>query len=298
MQTDERRGLMLAICGFALLSVGDAVVKTMAGAWSPVAVAALRFSIGAAGLCILLYRREGPAGFRPRNPLLQLARGFCVAGATICFFSAIFVLPLATAMALTFVAPIFVALLSGPLLGEKVRPAVWLVSPAALIGVVLILRPNLTTLGPVALLPLGSALFFALMVLANRASAGQGSALSMQAFIALGATPFLVAAAAIGHVSGAPMLAVGTPDWTVAARCAIVAVTASSAHWLVYLGTERAGAATIAPSTYVQMVVATVLGYLLFSDVPDALTLAGAAIIIGAGLVLWWRTPGSAPIDD
>lgn len=298
MDHNERRGLALAICGFALLSTGDAVVKTMAGTWSPVAVAALRFSIGAVALSILLFRKEGLAGFRPRRPLLQLARGFCLAGATICFFSAIFVLPLATAMALTFVSPIIVALFSGPLLGERVRPAVWLVSVAALVGVGLILRPNFTALGWVTLLPLASATFFALMVVANRASAGQGSSLSMQAFIAIVATPFLIAAAAIGHSSGVDFLEVGVPDWTVIARCAIVAATASSAHWLTYLATERAGAATIAPTTYVQMLVATTLGYLIFSDIPDAMTLLGAAIIIGAGLVLWWRTPGAAPLDD
>lgn len=298
MHTDERRGLMLAIGGFALLSVGDAVVKTMAGMWSPVAVAALRFAIGAGVLSLLLFRAEGTAGFRPRNPLLQLARGFCLAGATICFFSAIFVMPLATAMALAFVSPVFVALFSGPLLGERVRPVVWLVSLVALGGVALILRPNLALLGWVALLPLGSALFFAMMVICNRASAGQGSALSMQAFIALVATPFLIAAAAIGHASGEPVLAVGMPDWTVVARCAIVAATASSAHWLTYLATERAGAATVAPTTYVQMLVATALGYLIFGDIPDALTLTGAAIVIGAGLFLWWSTPARVPIDD
>mgnify|MGYP004134736429 CR=1 FL=1 len=71
----------------------------------------------------------------------------------------------------------------------------------------------------------------------------------------------------------------------------VKACTASSAHWLVYIGTQRAGAATIAPTTYIQMLVATVLGWWWFGDVPDIVTLAGAAIIIGAGLILWWTTP-------
>ncbi|MCH2487422.1 MAG: EamA/RhaT family transporter, partial [Erythrobacter sp.] len=193
---------------------------------------------------------------------------------------------------------VFVAILSGPLLGEKVRPLVWLVSAIALTGVALILRPNLAALGVVALLPLASAFFFALMVIMNRASAGQDSSLSMQAFIALWATPFLIAAAAIGHASGLPSLSVGLPDWSVIARCALVALTASSAHWLAYLGTMRAGAATIAPVTYVQMLVATTLGYALFDDVPDLATFAGAGIIIGAGLILWARTPRKAAIRE
>lgn len=291
MQNTERSGILLALCGFALLSVGDAVVKTMAGQWSPLAVAALRFALGAAGLSIILALSEGKKAFVPVNPKLQLARGFCLAAASLCFFSAIFIMPLATAMSLAFVSPVIVALLSGPLLGERVRPAVWAASIIALCGVVVVLRPNLAELGLVALLPLASASFFALMVIANRASAGQGSALSMQVFVQICAMPVLVFAAVAGDFSGVKALHIDVPDWSIVARCAVVALTASCAHWLVYMGTQRAGAATIAPMTYVQMIVATVLGWWWFDDVPDLLTLLGAAIIIGAGLLLWWTTP-------
>lgn len=296
IQQDERRGIAYAASGFALLSVGDAVIKTMAGEASPIGVAALRFVIGAVGLSLLLLRAEGARGFVPRRPWMQLARGFCLAGATLCFFSAIFVMPLADAMALAFVAPIFVALLSGPLLKERVRPMVWVVSVIALCGVALILRPNLIELGWVAGLPLASAFFFSLMVIANRASAADGSALSMQAYIAIGAAAFLSLAAWAGHASGVEALRLSAPDWTVVARCAVVAITASTAHWLAYLGTMRAGAATIAPTTYIQIVVATVLGYLLFEDMPDLVTVAGAATVIFAGLLLWRSTARARPV--
>lgn len=292
---DHRNGLLLALCGFAVLSVGDAVIKSMAGAWSPMAVAALRFTFGAAGLGILLWRREGVAAFRPAKPLLQLARGGCLSGATLCFFSAIFVMPLAEATALVFAAPIFTALLSGPLLGERVRPVTWLASLAAFAGVLIILRPNLAELGPVALLPLVSALFMSLLMIANRAAAGQGSSLSMQLFLAGIAAPILIVAAFIGRGSGLALLQFGWPAWDVVLRCAIVAVTASSAHWLVYLGTARAGAASVAPMTYVQLLVASLLGWVWFGDRPDAMTVAGAAIIIGAGLLLWWQALARTP---
>ena len=291
MQPSERSGILVALCGFALLSVGDAVIKSMAGEWSVLSVAALRFALGSVGLSILLAVNEGKSAFRPRRPWLQAARGFCLAAASLCFFSAIFVMPLATAMALAFVSPVIVALLSGPLLGEKVRPAVWLASFVALIGVALILRPNLADLGFAAFFPLASAFFFALMIIANRASAGQGSALSMQFFVQAGAMPVLMLAATGGHFSGIESLEASLPDWTIVARCAVVAVTASTAHWLVYIGTQRAGAATIAPTTYVQMLVASLMGWWWFGDIPDLLTLAGSAIIIGAGLLLWWTTP-------
>jgi drug/metabolite transporter (DMT)-like permease len=71
------------------------------------------------------------------------------------------------------------------------------------------------------------------------------------------------------------------------ARCAVVALFASTAHWLIYLGTTRAGAASIAPMSYAQMLVAGTIGWAWFGDRPDLMTLLGAAIIIAAGLYLW-----------
>lgn len=285
--TQERSGLLLALCGFAVLSCGDAVIKTMAGEWSPLAVGALRFALGAIGLSALLALNEGASGFRPAKPLLQVARGLCLAIASLLFFCAIFVMPLAEATAVAFLSPLLTALLSGPLLGEKVRPQVWIASLVAFGGVTLILQPNVAELGWVGLLPLASAAFFSLMMIANRAAAGQGSALSMQVFVAVTAAPVLTVVALFGHVSGVELLQVGWPDWTVIARCAVVALSASTAHWLIYLGTTRAGAATIAPMTYVQLLVASVLGWLLFGDRPGLSTLGGAAVIVCAGLYLW-----------
>lgn len=287
MQGNERAGLLYAICGFASLSVGDAVVKSIAGDWPVTAVAALRFSIGAVALSALLLIKEGPSAFRPRSPWLQAGRGICLAFASLSFFAAIYVMPLAETMAITFISPVLTALLSGPLLREKVRQQVWLASVTALIGVIIILRPNLVELGWPAILPLVSATFFSLMIILNRAAAGSGSALSMQALMALVAAPILIVAALIGQVSEVPELAFGWPEWDVILRCGIVAVTATTAHWLVYIGTTKAGAAHVAPASYVQIIVASLLGWMLFSEVPDLLTFAGAAIIIGSGLYLW-----------
>lgn len=284
---DKRLGLLYALAGFAVLSVGDAVVKTMAGQWSPIAVAALRFSMGAVGLSSLLFWREGRQALHPQRPFLQVIRGFCLAMATICFFSAIYVMPLAEATALIFMSPVFTAILSGVILKEKVSPVTWLASLVAFAGVILVLRPNLADVGLVALFPLGSAVFFSLMLVANRAVVGQGSALAMQAYIAFWAAPFLIAAAIIGNASGIALYSAGYPSLIVVAKCLIVAITASTAHWLVYIGTAKAGAAAIAPMTYVQLLVAIILGWAWFDNSPDLVTLLGSSIIIGAGLLIW-----------
>jgi len=117
--------------------------------------------------------------------------------------------------------------------------------------------------------------------------AGGGSPLPREFDVAIIAAPLLAVATALGELSGAERFALCWPDWTVVARCAIVAVSASTAHWLIFLGTSRAGAATVAPMTYVQLLVATLLGWLFFDYHPDAMTLLGAAIIVAAGLYLW-----------
>lgn len=287
MSPTERSGLSIAIAGFALLSCGDAVIKSMAGEWPPYAVAALRFTIGALALSAMLLRSEGPRAFVPVNWWLQAARGVCLALASVCFFSALFIMPMAEAMAIGFLAPILTQGFAGLLLGEVVRPRVYAVSVVALAGVVMILRPNLAELGLGALFPVASAVFFALLMVTNRASAGQGSPLSAQVFVAGFSAPLLIAISFAANLSGVPELAFGWPSWDVVLRCAIVAVTASTAHWLAYIGTSRAGAAQVAPAIYVQMLVVVFVGWAFFDEVPDLYTLAGAALIIAAGLFLW-----------
>lgn len=288
MTGGERTGLIAAVAGFALFSVGDTITKSMSGEWSPLAVAALRFIIGAAALGAFLCWREGPRAFIPTNPLLQVARGASLGLATTGFFTAVFIMPLATAISIAFVAPAITALLSGPLLAEKVRPLTWVAIVIAFAGVLVILQPNVVTLGWAALLPLLTALGMSLLVITNRASAGQGSALSMQFFVAAGTAAVLVLAATAGAGSGIEMLRVGWPDWSVAVRCALVAVTGTAGHWLIYFGTTRAGAATVAPATYIQLITASALGWLVFGNRPDLATIAGASIIVAAGLILWW----------
>jgi drug/metabolite transporter (DMT)-like permease len=275
------------LCGFALLSIGDAVIKSIAGAWPGTAVAALRYSIGAIGLGTLLFLKEGRQGFAMPLPKLQWLRGFSVAMATICFFSSIFLMPLADATAIGFTSPMITAIFSAIFLHERTHATKWIAIFVAFGGVLMIMRPNVMELGWVALLPLAAAMSMAFMIIGNRAVAGTGSPLLMQFLVASLAVPFILGAALIGHFSGVEALHVGVPDWTIIARCTLVAVTASFAHWLIYMATTRASAAEIAPMTYVQLLIAVGLGILLFGDWPDLTSLAGAGIIVASGLILW-----------
>ena len=287
MRHPERSGLLFALAGFSLLSLGDAVVKSMAGEWPSTAISALRYVLGAVGLATLLAARQGRGAFTMPLPKVQAVRGLAVAMATVGFFSAVFVMPLAAATSLTFTSPMITALLAAVVLGEPARRETWIASFVAFAGVLIVLRPNFMAVGWAALLPLLSALGMSVLMIANRYVAGKASPLAMQAFIAAMAAPVLVLVAAGFHFSGLQRFHVAWPDWTVVLRCAFVAISASSAHWLIYLGTTRAGAASVAPMTYVQLLMASLLGWLFFDSHPDAMTLLGAAIIVGAGLYLW-----------
>jgi drug/metabolite transporter (DMT)-like permease len=284
---NARTALLLAIAGFVVLSVGDAVVKSLAGAWPGTGVAALRYSFGAIGLAAIMAAQRGRAGFAVPRPLLQFGRGAAVSVATICFFMAVMAMPLADATAIQFTSPMLTGILSAVVLGERAPKAVWGATALAFLGVLVVLRPNVLALGPAALWPLGAAFGMAWLMIFNRKAAGLAPALAMQWLLALVAAPLLVTAAALLHASGAAAFHLGPPSAVVMLKCASVAVTATFGHLLIYSATVRASAAVVAPMTYAQLIVAIALGWAWFGNAPDLAMLGGAALIVSGGLWLW-----------
>jgi drug/metabolite transporter (DMT)-like permease len=203
------------------------------------------------------------------------------------FFISLFLLPLAEATAIVFVSPVITALLSALLLREHLQRSAWLATALALVGVALVLRPNLAEAGATAFLPLVAAFFFASMMILNRLASGTGSPMALQWILATVAAPILILVATAGHMSGLQAFQIGWPDASVVARCAIVAVTASTAHWLIYLGTTRSTAADAAQAVYIQLPVALLIDALLFRHFPDAMALGGSLLIVCAGLLMW-----------
>ena len=291
------RALLLALAGFSILSFGDAVVKSLAGEWPAPAVSALRYSFGALGLAAVVAWVHGRAGFVFPRPWVQIGRGAAVGLATICFFLGVMAMPLADATAIQFTSPFLTAILSGLVLGERVPKAAWAAIALAFAGVLIVLRPNLTQFGGAALYPLGAAFGMAWLIILNRKSAGDAPVLVMQFVLALAAAPMLVAAAALLAATGEPGFAVPAPSLEVVAKCALVAVTATTGHLLIYTATIRASAAAVSPMTYVQLIVASGLGWAWFGDAPDLVTYAGAAFIVAGGLWLWRAQTPRAPVE-
>ena len=296
MTRTARSALILALFGFSLLSVGDAVVKSMAGAWPGTAVSALRYCFGAIGLAAVVGAVKGGAGFAMPRPWLQIGRGAAVGLATICCFMGVMALPLADATAIQFTSPMLTGILSARVVGETAPKAVWGATALAFAGVLIVLRPNLLALGPAAFWPLGAAFGMAWLMILNRKAAGLASALAMQLLLAATAAPMLIVAATLFHLTGAADFRIPPPSDEVILKCGLVAFTATTGHLLIYSATVRASAAVVAPMTYVQLIVAAALGWAWFGHRPDGAMLGGAALIVMGGLWLWRsQKPTSVP---
>lgn len=291
-------GLLCALLGFGLFPVGDTLVKSMAGAWPGTAIATMRYLYAALFLGTFLLARSGWRGFVVERYDLQLARGLAIGISAMAFFFSVQLMPLAEATSIQFTSPIIVALLSPMLLGERTNRAAILCSLLALAGMVTVLRPNAANLGYAALLPVVAALCMALLVIFNRKVAGgSSSVLALQFWVAAMAVPVALTAAVAGHLSGAEPLRIDRPDPVILLKCAGIAATGTIGHWLLYIGTQRASASLVAPMVYFQLIVAGVLGWLVFGHGLDPLSVAGMLVIVLAGLLLWYsqRNPTVSP---
>src|SRR6478735_2015364 len=241
MQHSDRAGLLYALAGFCTLSIGDAIIKGMAGEWPAPAMAATRYVAGTVLLATLLARSEGLAALRlPRDPL-QWVRGVAISLSAMGMFLAVWLMPLAEATTIAFTQPMITAVLAMLVLGERARPSTWLATLAAFAGVFLVLKPNFATAGWGVLFPLMGATGMAITIIANRKVHGRASVLAMQYYMSVTAMLFLVAATTAGHLSGIANFQMHWPLWSVAARCVLIGLTATLAQGLIYMGTAKAG---------------------------------------------------------
>lgn len=287
MQQSDRAGLLYALAGFCTLSIGDAIVKGMAGQWPAPAMAATRYLVGTVLLAILLWRQEGLAAIALPRDKLQWVRGIAISTSAIGMFFAVWLMPLSTATTIAFTQPMITAVLATLILKERSRSSTWIATLIAFVGVFVVLRPNFASAGWGSLFPLMGATGMAVTIIANRSVTGRASVLAMQYYMSVTAMIFLICVTIAAHFSGIETFRLTWPNWSIIARCAFMGVSATAAQMLIYMGTVKAGAGTIAPMTYGQLLMAVMFGWIFFGDKPDAMALVGAAIIIGAGLYLW-----------
>ena len=273
-----RRALPLFLLAGVCLSSLDATAKYLVRDHALFLVVWARYAGQMLVVTPFAWRRTGVDFWRTRHLGLQCLRSAFLLGATILFFGGLRYLPLAEASAITFLAPIFVILLSGPLLGERPNRARWVASVIGFAGILVLLRPGSAVFRPAALLLVVAALSNALYYLMTRKLAGE-SAYTTLFYSALVGTVCL-SLALPWQFDGTP------PTLHDAALFLLLGLFAGLGHWFVISAYLLAPASLLTPFTYLQMIWATVYGLAIFHQLPDQWSALGMAIIVASGLWL------------
>ncbi len=276
-------GIGMMLLGIMLFAANDALGKWLVGGYT---VGQLVLVRSVAGLAIMApaIRRTGLRPFRRvQRPILQAVRVVLSTLETALFFWALAALPLAEGMTYYMAGPIYVTALSPVLLRERVGAWRWAAVLAGFGGVLLALRPSPERLTLPALCALGGSLTYALFLVATRRLAGTPGTVLMTAQLA-GALLF----------GAALVLAQGwtPPGWLDGAMMLVLGAGSLAGNLCVNRSLRLAPASVVVPFQYTMILWGMLFGWLFFGDVLDRPTIAGAAVIAGAGLVLL-RRPGA-----
>lgn len=275
-----RLGILLYSGGVALFALGEAFVKVLAPDYSVVQIVWARYVFHAAVFFVLFANVGIVRQIATKRPFLHLGRSLMMVVATTFFFTALRYLPLADAVAIMFAAPLLVTALSIPLLGETVGWRRWCAIVVGFCGVLLIIRPGMGLVHWAAVLPLGTAVCYAFYQVMTRIAARTDDVRTSLFWTS--AIGVLVSSAAVPFFWTAPDAAGWA--WMIA-----LGAVYGVGHYLLIRGLEIAQASVVSPFIYSQIIWATLLGFLFFGDLPDAVMILGTAIVIASGLYIWWR---------
>ena len=281
-------GILQLCFAMLLVPVLDVFAKLLGRTLDPIQVTFMRFVMQI--LLLTPFVIWGRLWAIPKGTFrLQFARGILLAIATACFFAALQHLPLAEAITIYFVQPILLTAMSALFLSETIRLRRVLAIFFGLIGVLIILQPSLVMFGWPAALPLITALSMAGYVALTRHLAGQVHPYQMQMMVGFSATITLGLALLIGPVFDIPWTSFSWPTNQQFLWVAYMGLAATIGHIFIVWAAANAPASVLAPFQYMEIITATILGYLVFKDVPATSTIVGSAVIIGSGIYLFHR---------
>ncbi|MEQ9490094.1 MAG: EamA family transporter [Alphaproteobacteria bacterium] len=273
-------GALLACCAMAVFSSLDAFFKLMLDSYSVFVILLFRSVALVPLISLLVWKNNGLAGFKTAKLPLQLLRGGLLLSMFLMFFTGLQYLDLATAITLTFAAPLFTTLLSIPLLGEKVgihRLGAVIVGFG---GVIVILHPDGDVFGWPALLCLAATLCYSLAMILTRKL---GSTEGLTSLVFYQNIVFLIAGLILAPTDWTP---VPFPDAYYLLGAGVVTL---AAHLAITQAYRIAPPPAIASFDYTTLIWGMILGWLIWQEVPSPLTLVGAGVIIVAGLYVIFR---------
>ncbi|MEX3008807.1 DMT family transporter [Hoeflea sp. TYP-13] len=283
-----------AMMAFAmlLLPLMDAAGKYLAlyEGVTPGTSSLLRFALQTLFTLPVILIVSGPAALRPNYWGANLLRGLLLGWASALFLISVKYVPIADAIAVFFVEPFILTVLSAIFLHEKVHWPRWLAIVVGFLGAMLVIQPNFAKFGFVSLLPLGTATLFAVYLLLNRVFSARDNVLVMQYAAGIGGTLAIAVVMPAGTFLQFEDIAWSTPQ-TGLSIALLVAVGLISAygHLIIVAAMRFAPASLLAPFQYFEIVSAAAVGYLVFGNFPTPSKWLGIAIIIGSGLFILWR---------
>lgn len=247
----------------------------------PAEVIWLRFVGQVVFMCAIVGPAAVPQLLRTKRPRLQALRSLLMALTTAGNFVAVKYLRLDQTVSIAFLAPLAVALLAGPILGEYVGWRRMIAILTGFLGILIVVRPGIADVHPAILASLASMTFYSLFMITTRKLSGIDPPMTT-----------LFCSMIVGTVGGAffalPVWVWPTDIWQWL-QLASLGALGGLGHYILIFAYQHAPASVVSPFLYFQLLSMVTLGYLVFGDLPDAWTLVGASVVIASGIYLVHR---------
>jgi len=274
-------GIGLMLGAMAVLPLLDVIAKFLGQQGMPVMqIVWARLFFGAWMTLPFALRLVGVRGLVPNMPLMHAVRASFMVAATAFFFWALHYLPIADTLAIFFVQPLVLTLLSPIVLGEHVGVRRWVAVLIGFIGTLIIIRPGFQELNPGVFMALGSGTCLAIYLLLTRKIAGSAPAMVTTFYTTLSGAILTSVIVLFVWVPPTPA------QWGL---FVLLSLIANGGHYLIVKSYDHAEASLLAPLAYTEMVMATFAGWYFFGDFPDLWTFVGVAILIACAIYISWR---------
>jgi drug/metabolite transporter (DMT)-like permease len=277
--SDVTKGILFCLLAILFFTLMDATTKGLAGRYDPLQVVWARYSGQVLLVGVLLAPRLGRV-LRTAHPVMHAMRSVCQFGATACFFLSLRHIGLAEATAIMDINPVLITLAAALVLGERIGPRRAFGIAAALIGALIVIRPGAGVFQPAALLPLAAAVFYAAFAVMTRKMGPSESIWTSLIYTALFGT---IIASGLMLLYWQPIAPADL--WAFA----LVGCLGTLGQLCLIRAFTLAEASMIAPFGYSGLILASFWGWLFYDTLPDAATVLGALVIVGAGLYVWHR---------
>ena len=294
--SNNSQGILCLIGAVAFLSVSDSIIKWLSPIYALHEIMLFRALFAMIVVLGIVQLEGGLKTLKTRRPILHFFRGSLLVLANMFFFLGLATLPFAETVALFFVAPLFICLLSQPVLGEKVGLSRWIVILIGLSGVLVMVRPGAEVFALTSLLPILAALSYAIMQMMTRKLGMHERAGTLTFYIQLA---FLLISSLIGLSIGDGRLdTMGNPtsefllrawiwplpdDFGLLALCGLIVAFGG---YLLSQAYRLGQASAVAPFEYSSLPFALIIGYYLWGDWPDWTSFVGSGLIIFSGLLI------------